>query len=669
MAIENFIDSDSDCDKLTGEEMYFDSQDVARCGYADMLHDDARNRKYMTAIRATVSSFEGSNIRSLRVVDIGTGTGLLSMMAVQRARELDIPITVTAFECFPAMAKCARQVIRENGYENEITVIEMKSDSHPGFKEEERADILITELFDTELIGEGALHSYRHAIENFMKPAFVAVPSKGRIWIQVVESEELAMFNQLTLPGITHPASVQQCPGSGVLHDLQLSQLKPGKDFKKVTKPRVAFEFDFTSIDGLKLRDKTVIDLNLENSTLPLNVGNLVLLFWWDLTMSDFDDTILSMAPYYSNDPKEWREHWIQAIHYPSLIRPSDPPVDQSIIEGQSLSLTACHDDFSFWFTWDQTDSSPSKCSCGFHIHFSRSRLRQLNDIKRLQPLLEAIECRNPARVLFIGDFSFLPLILSQTPGCHVICLENGPLYQCYSETNSISNLEIIPSTANLPQVDLVIAEPYFPSNDLPCDSLNFWYQCLEISSRLSDDQIIPNRAKLKCLLVQFDDLWKIRSEVVDILGFNLDHFDKLILEAASESDDDFESQPLWEYPGKAVTEQVTVFDWTWSQFKKFDQLKCIKSDPIQLEHVNRETMLVFWTEFFVHDKLINSNGPREPVQTGQYIEWDRTTKQGVSFISGIVRPFSRTESIGSSVTIRLGYELNQRKLKLIQCN
>lgn len=669
MAIGDLTGSDSDCDKVTGGRMCFDSQDVARCGYADMLHDDARNRKYMTAIRATVSSFQGANITSLRVVDIGTGTGLLSMMAVQTARALGIPITVTAFECFPAMAQCARQVIRENGYESDITVVQMKSDSHPGFKEEERADILITELFDTELIGEGALHSYRHAIENFMKPAFVAVPSKGRVWIQVVESEELARFNQLTLPGISHPASVEDCPGAGSLHDLQLSQLEPGKDFKEVTKPLVAFEFDFTSIHSLKLRDRTGVHLNLHNSTLPFKVRNLVLLFWWDLTMSDFDDTILSMAPYYSSDHKEWREHWIQAIYYPSPITSSDPLVDHSIVQGRSLSLTACHDDFSFWFTWDQTDSSPSRCSCGFHIHFSRSRLRQLNDIKRLQPLLDAIECRNPSRVLFIGHFSFLPLILSQRSRCQVICLENGPLYQCYCETNCISNLEIIPSTANLPQVDLVVAEPYFPSNDLPCDSLDFWYQCLEISSKLSDDQIIPNRTKLKCLLVQFDDLWKIRSQVVNTLGFNLDHFDKLILEAANESDDDFESQPLWEYPGKAVTEQVTVFDWTWSQFKKFDQLKCIKSDPIQLEDVNRETMLVFWTEFFVHDRLISSNGPREPVHTGQYIQWDRTTKQGVGFISGMVRPSSQTESIGSSLTIRLGYELNQRKLKLIQCN
>lgn len=34
---------------------------------------------------------------------------------------------------------------------------------------QEKCNILVTELFDTELIGEGALKSYQHAHENFME--------------------------------------------------------------------------------------------------------------------------------------------------------------------------------------------------------------------------------------------------------------------------------------------------------------------------------------------------------------------------------------------------------------------------------------------------------------------------------------------------------------------
>jgi len=33
---------------------------------------------------------------------------------------------------------------------------------------QERANLLVTELFDTELIGEGALSAYQHAHENLM---------------------------------------------------------------------------------------------------------------------------------------------------------------------------------------------------------------------------------------------------------------------------------------------------------------------------------------------------------------------------------------------------------------------------------------------------------------------------------------------------------------------
>lgn len=34
---------------------------------------------------------------------------------------------------------------------------------------QEKANILVTELFDTELIGEGALIAYQHAHENLME--------------------------------------------------------------------------------------------------------------------------------------------------------------------------------------------------------------------------------------------------------------------------------------------------------------------------------------------------------------------------------------------------------------------------------------------------------------------------------------------------------------------
>ena len=42
-----------------------------------------------------------------------------------------------------------------------------------------RANILVTELFDTELIGEGALPSYEHAHRHLMQVRALEPPSGG----------------------------------------------------------------------------------------------------------------------------------------------------------------------------------------------------------------------------------------------------------------------------------------------------------------------------------------------------------------------------------------------------------------------------------------------------------------------------------------------------------
>jgi protein arginine N-methyltransferase 7 len=70
------------------------------------------------------------------------------------------------------MAKCARKVIRENGLEDVIQVIPKRSTSMTvgtGGDMEHRANILVTEVFDTELIGEGAIATFNHAHKELLE--------------------------------------------------------------------------------------------------------------------------------------------------------------------------------------------------------------------------------------------------------------------------------------------------------------------------------------------------------------------------------------------------------------------------------------------------------------------------------------------------------------------
>lgn len=114
----------------------------------------------------------------------------------------------------------------------------------------------------------------------------------------------------------------------------------------------------------------------------------------------------------------QWREHWLQAVYYPSRAL--------AVRRGQQLRLDAFHDEFSLWFDWaaaaaavscERSTSPPVKkqirtdseidrqeaeelralidrtrplCTCGFHTAFPRRRVAQLNRSETLyQPLVD----------------------------------------------------------------------------------------------------------------------------------------------------------------------------------------------------------------------------------------------------------------------------------------
>lgn len=174
-----------------GKDEYFDLyQEIARSAFADMLHDHERNHKYYLALKKAIETMHGRGLKA-HVLDIGTGTGILSMMAVSCAAD-----SVTTCEAFRPMADCAERIIESNGMTDTIRIIKKRSTDLYEADLEQRANILVAEVFDTELIGEGAIETFNHAHEHLLETDCIVVPDAGTIYVQVVESPLAWDWNQ-----------------------------------------------------------------------------------------------------------------------------------------------------------------------------------------------------------------------------------------------------------------------------------------------------------------------------------------------------------------------------------------------------------------------------------------------------------------------------------------
>jgi len=147
-----------------------------------MLNDAERNTQFEAAIRKAVQP-------GARVLDIGAGSGLLSMLAARAGAT-----QVTACEVNPALAGQAREMIRDSGYSDRIRVLNKLSqqiDPAADFPANTRPDVLLAEVFDALLIGEGALATIEHAHRHLLAPGATVIPCAGKLYGMLFESESL----------------------------------------------------------------------------------------------------------------------------------------------------------------------------------------------------------------------------------------------------------------------------------------------------------------------------------------------------------------------------------------------------------------------------------------------------------------------------------------------
>ncbi|XP_030752768.1 protein arginine N-methyltransferase 7 [Sitophilus oryzae] len=657
-------------DWVIQNEEYDYHQEVARSAFADMLHDTERNQLYENALISAINEIH-SRGKKAKVLDIGTGTGLLSMMAARNGAD-----SIVACEAFKPMSECAVKVIESNGFKDKINVIPKRSTDlsvGPEGDLKEKCNILVTEVFDTELIGEGALSTFSHAHKHLLENDCIVVPESATVYAQVVECPLAQNWNKLKdfynddleiLLKI--PDLIKTCPGSSAVHDIQLSQL-PLSSFNSIVPPIPVLRFDWSGKTPFVFTRSTIQSLK------AVSHGKAQMVFmWWDLQMDIEGKHILSCAPYWAHPKSKekitvdipWRDHWIQAIYY--------FPEEVRVEKDQEIHLISCHDEYSLWFNL-RTDLKLTDihylnpiCECGLHVAFSRTRIGQINDMKRNKKYLRLFENHidKNSVLLFLSEGFYYGLVAAKLGAKHLYFLETNILSKRVLESiikfNNINNVTILKSIDDLKLIDLkdvtvIFGEPYFTSSILPWDNLLFFYLSDNVRTLLNREvEIYPRKCLIKGMAVKFDHLHKIRAPLISCEGFLMKHFDDLILESSNISDDNVEAQPLWEYPCIAVSDEITLAE---VNLANGGNINLESTHTFSIQNGLSCNGVTFWVEWCIDGspKSTISTGPVHPVSVGKSVEWDKYTRQGVYLL-----PSSTLENINCRFCI----DLNEGSIK-----
>ncbi len=144
--------------------------------HGPMLRDELRNAAYAAGIAALAPG--------RTVLDIGTGSGLLAMLAARAGA-----LHVYACELDQRLAVTAHEIIAANGLADRITVLPIHSDKLDCERDlAGGVDLVISEIFSDDLLGEGVLPSLGDVRRRLCLPGARFLPARAAIRVALVGS-------------------------------------------------------------------------------------------------------------------------------------------------------------------------------------------------------------------------------------------------------------------------------------------------------------------------------------------------------------------------------------------------------------------------------------------------------------------------------------------------
>ena len=344
----------------------------------DMLLDSQRNDAYERAVRKAIESKRAFGQQGISVLDIGAGSGLLSMLAARAGAD-----KVVAVEMSQHMCDVGEETVVMNGYADKILVLNRdarrmdvvrKADGTPPDMEQ-KADILIYEVFDSGLIGEGALHLVASARQKLLHPDAVLIPSAGRVYCipisirkSVVKDFDFQHLNRYNWRPDYVGVELESCT----------------KDWKALAKPIEVFSFDFYQSEENMVPTSKQFEFEIEEE----GVVN-AFAFWFDLQLDEENE--LSTSPF-SGKGKTWQ----QAVQYIEEV---------NVVKNAKLPITAKHDSYGISFEIDDAKVDRGEISSGVPLWDPAWKV-SYDHVKEWNQQIVSACAQNPSEYRKIADIA-----------------------------------------------------------------------------------------------------------------------------------------------------------------------------------------------------------------------------------------------------------------------
>ncbi|TYZ68528.1 hypothetical protein PybrP1_006434 [[Pythium] brassicae (nom. inval.)] len=589
---------------------------VAMSQMTSMLRDRDRNACYERAIQRAIARFSARHGRAPIVLDIGAGTGLLSLFAARHGAE-----HVYACEMFEPMAEIAQHVTAAN-HPGKITVYALRSTDLVVAAEAQcdaseahlprRADMLVSELFDSILLGEAVIPVVRHALAHLLVPDAVVLPERATVFAQVVQNEQIYRMNSLAGQFLDEQQQVRlarndsawSCTGARPALPLHVRALEATNT--ELTQPTPVLSFDFTKPIAPPTSGPAVQE-TVVSAVADGQVHGVVM--WWHVHFDDDNSVVYSTQPGVQN----WQDHWVQVV-FPLTER-------LAVRKADALVLRAHHDDLRIWFdvearaaetgvsspehsigtlakksrTSAAAPSEKEPCTCGLHLVSNAERIAMLADTERTRAFSNAIakavahlkvqrqqataagdDTATELVCLDVSDGSLCALLAAAHGVAHVTSVESkdvsARIYgQILAGNAAARDAEVLCCGCKglLPahlrgerRADLLVAEPfYYSMQNLPLwQALNFWLRRSALADTLAPDAlVVPARARVCAQAVRFEHLHECFGAVGDVSGFDHAYFDQF-QDACYARSFPF---PAYMYPHAAASDVLTLGAWS----------------------------------------------------------------------------------------------------------